>query len=216
MDTRQSTVSRQHLGVLISGRGTNLAAIVRAIARGRLDASIRVVVSNVAAAEGLRIASDAGIPTVVLPHQMHAGREAYDRALVEVLREHGVGLVCLAGFMRLLGPAFCATFPHRVLNIHPSLLPAFPGVQAQAQALAHGVLVTGATVHLVTPDLDAGPIVAQRAVRVRDDDSVETLSARILAAEHAIYPAAIQRLIHEPWRIDGRRVRFARPGEPLR
>jgi phosphoribosylglycinamide formyltransferase 1 len=143
-----------------------------------------------------------------MSHRDYASREEYDVALVEVLRERGVRLVCLAGFMRLLGASFCEAFPNAVLNVHPSLLPAFPGVAAQAQARDHGVRVSGATVHFVTPELDAGPIVAQAAVAVDDADSVESLSAKILAVEHAIFPAAVERVLHERWRIEGRRVRF--------
>ena len=135
-------------------------------------------------------------------------REAYDQALVEAFRARGVGLVCLAGFMRLLGPAFCEAFPRAVLNIHPSLLPAFPGVNGPGQAIEHGVKVSGATVHFVTPELDAGPIILQRAVPVLDDDTAETLAARILTVEHDIYPEAVERMLQAPWRLDGRRVVF--------
>lgn len=200
------------LGVLISGRGSNLQALIEAEREGRLAARVAVVVSNRADAAGLEHAHRAGIETVVLPHGGHATREAYDRELVDALRARGVGLVCLAGFMRLLGPGFCSAFPNAVLNIHPSLLPAFPGLDAQAQALAHGVRVSGATVHFVTPELDAGPIVLQEAVPVQDDDTVERLSARILEAEHRIYPAAVRRVMAGGWRIAGRRVVFDAAG----
>lgn len=183
-----------------------MEAIARAIAGGRLDARIVVVVSNGAGAPGLDVARAAGIETVVLPHRDYPSRDAYDRALIEVLRAHGVELVCLAGFMRVLGPVFCEAFARRVLNIHPSLLPSFPGADAQAQAIEHGVLVTGATVHFVTPDLDAGPIVAQEPVPVRPDDDRESLAARILEVEHRLYPEAIARVIAGGWRLDGRRV----------
>jgi phosphoribosylglycinamide formyltransferase-1 len=198
------------IGVLISGRGSNLGAIVDAVADGRLRARIAVVLSNRADAAGLARADAAGIPTRVIPHRGFALREDYDRALVAELRQHQVSLVCLAGFMRLLGPTFCDAFPNAVLNIHPSLLPAFPGVDAQRQALAHGVKVSGVTVHFVTPSLDDGPIVAQAAVDVRGDDTVESLSARILEAEHRLYPDAIGRILQGGWRIDGRRVIFGR------
>ena len=198
------------IGVLISGRGSNLGAIVDAVADGRLRARIAVVLSNRADAAGLARADGAGIPTRVIPHRGFALREDYDRALVAELRQHQVSLVCLAGFMRLLGPTFCDAFPNAVLNIHPSLLPAFPGVDAQRQALAHGVKVSGVTVHFVTPSLDDGPIVAQAAVDVRGDDTVESLSARILEAEHRLYPEAIGRILQGGWRIDGRRVIFGR------
>jgi phosphoribosylglycinamide formyltransferase-1 len=143
-----------------------------------------------------------------MPHREQRSREAYDRALVAALQERRVQLVCLAGFMRLLGPAFCEAFPSAVLNIHPSLLPAFAGTEAQRQAVLHGVKVSGATVHLVTPELDAGPIVAQRAVPVLDDDTPETLAARVLAVEHEIYPEAVERILWEPWQVVGRRVVF--------
>jgi phosphoribosylglycinamide formyltransferase-1 len=194
-----------NLGILISGRGSNLQAIIDAIAAGRLAARIAVVISNKPDAFGLERAARAGIETLVMPHKGYADRADYDRALAEVLRARGVELVCLAGFMRLLGPAFLDQFPNAVLNIHPSLLPAFPGVDAQRQAFEHGVKVAGATVHLVTAELDAGPIVAQEAVPVLDDDSAETLAARILEVEHRLYPEAIGRM-REPWRLLGRRL----------
>lgn len=196
------------LGVLISGRGSNLQAIIDAIAAGRLDAKIALVISNRADAAGLERARAAGIETLVLPHKSYPDRAAYDRALAAALKSRGVVLVCLAGFMRLLGPAFIEQFPNAVLNVHPSLLPAFPGVDGQRQALEHGVKVAGATVHFVTPELDAGPIVCQSAVPVLDDDTEETLSARILAEEHRIYPDAIGRVLSGRWRLDGRRVTF--------
>jgi phosphoribosylglycinamide formyltransferase 1 len=196
------------LAILISGRGSNMAALVDAAARGELPARIGVVVSNRRDAAGLDRARAAGIETMVMSHRGYSTRDDYDRALVEALRARDVTLVCLAGFMRLLGPSFCDVFPEAVLNVHPSLLPAFPGVDAQAQALAHGVRVTGATVHFVTPELDAGPIVMQRAVEVADADTLETLSARILAAEHGIYPLAVRRVLTERWRVVGRRVVF--------
>jgi phosphoribosylglycinamide formyltransferase-1 len=194
------------LGVLISGRGSNLQAIVDAIREGRLRARIAVVVSNQAGAAGLARARAAGIEAIVMSHRDHPSRDAYDRALVAELRRRGVRLVCLAGFMRLRGPGFCEAFPHAVLNVHPSLLPSFPGTEAQGQALAHGVKVSGATVHFVTPELDAGPIVLQAAVPVADDDTPETLAARILVEEHRLYPEAIALVLSGRWRIDGRRV----------
>lgn len=196
------------IAVLISGRGSNLQALIDATRDGRLDASIALVISNRADAQGLERARAAAIPTVVMPHGAHASRAHYDRALVEVLAEHRIGLVCLAGFMRLLGPTFCDAFPHRILNIHPSLLPSFPGQDAQRQAFLHGVRVSGATVHFVTAELDAGPIVAQEAVPVRDDDSEDTLAARILVIEHRLYPEAVARILAGGWRIEGRRVVF--------
>jgi phosphoribosylglycinamide formyltransferase-1 len=198
-------VSVNTIGVLISGRGSNLQAIIDAVAEGRLEARIGVVISNRAEASGLERATRAGIATVVLSHRAYPTREEYDAALVGELRRRDVSLVCLAGFMRLLSAAFVEAFPNAILNVHPSLLPAFPGVDAQRQALAHGVKVTGATVHLVTPELDAGPIVVQAPVPVLDDDTVETLAARILVEEHRIYPQAIAMVLADGWRIEGRR-----------
>lgn len=204
-----SEQGRPKVGVLISGRGSNLQALIDAVAAGTLRADIRLVISNRADAAGLARAAAAGIETMVLAHGAYATRAAFDRALVDALKARGVTAVCLAGFMRLLGPEFCAAFPGAVLNIHPSLLPAFPGVDAQRQALEHGVKITGATVHFVTPELDAGPIVMQAQVSVNDDDTAASLASRVLEVEHAIYPVALQRVLHEPWRIVGRRVVFA-------
>ncbi|MEO7888826.1 MAG: phosphoribosylglycinamide formyltransferase [Vicinamibacterales bacterium] len=197
------------IGVLISGRGSNLQALMDAIADGRLGARIRVVISNRADAAGLLRARAGGLDACVVPHAGYASRADYDGVLASELRARGVEWVCLAGFMRLLGPTFCDAYASRVLNIHPSLLPSFPGVAAQSQALQHGVKLSGATVHLVTAELDAGPIVAQAAVPVHDDDTEESLSARILEAEHAIYPTAVHRALHEEWQIVGRRVVFS-------
>jgi phosphoribosylglycinamide formyltransferase-1 len=194
------------IAILISGRGSNMQAIVRAISRGQVDATVRLVVSNRADAPGLAWAREAGLETQILAHRDHPTRESYDHALVKALRDRGVQLVCLAGFMRILGPDFCAAFPNAVLNVHPSLLPSFPGVDAQRQALDYGVRVTGVTVHFVTPELDAGPIVAQATVAVGDDDTVESLSARMLIEEHRLFPLALQSVITRRWRIEGRRV----------
>jgi phosphoribosylglycinamide formyltransferase-1 len=194
------------LGVLISGRGSNLGAIIRAIEQGALRARIAVVISNRAEAGGLELARAHGIEAIVLPHGAHASREAYDAALAGTLRERRVSLVCLAGFMRVLGPAFCEAFPNAVLNIHPSLLPAFPGTHAPRQALEHGVRISGVTVHFVSPELDAGPIVMQAAVPVEPDDTEDTLAARILVEEHRLYPRAIQFVLDGGWTIRGRRV----------
>jgi phosphoribosylglycinamide formyltransferase 1 len=194
------------LAVLISGRGSNMRAIGEAVAEGRLQAIIRVVISSRPDAPGLQWARDAGIETLVLEPGGFESRDAYDRALIDAAKSRGVKLVCLAGFMRLVGPAFCDAFPNAVLNVHPSLLPAFAGKDAQGQALAHGVKVSGVTVHFVTPELDAGPIIQQAAVPVRDDDTRETLSTRILVEEHRIYPEAIQKVIEGGWRLEGRRV----------
>jgi phosphoribosylglycinamide formyltransferase-1 len=202
------------IGVLISGRGSNLQAIIDAVAGGRLDARIAVVISNRAEAAGLERARRAGIETLVLSHKAYPDRVAYDRVLVSTLKERGVTLVCLAGFMRLLSAEFIAAFPHAVLNIHPSLLPAFSGLDAQQQALAYGVKVSGATVHFVTPELDAGPIVLQAAVTIEDNDTAESLSERILEQEHRIYPEAIGLILAGGWTIDGRTVRLPRRGDP--
>lgn len=190
------------LGVLISGRGSNLQAIIDAIQAGRLRARIAVVISNRAAAPGLARAAAAGIETVVLSHRAEASRVVYDHALVRALKDRGVTLVCLAGFMRLLGAVFCDAFPNAILNVHPSLLPAFPGVDAQRQALDAGVAISGATVHFVTPELDAGPIILQAAVPVQAADTLESLSARILEQEHQILPEAIQLVLDGRCYID--------------
>jgi phosphoribosylglycinamide formyltransferase-1 len=200
-------MSNRRIAVLISGRGSNLQALIDAIAATRLNATIAVVVSNRADAPGLDRARAAGIPSVTLPHRDYPARDAFEAALVAELRARDVALVCLAGFMRLLGPTFLAAFGDRTLNVHPSLLPAFPGVDAQRQALEHGVKVAGATVHLVTGELDGGPIVAQGAVPVHDDDTAETLAARILDVEHRIYPEAVASLLDGRWAIQGRRYR---------
>jgi len=195
------------LGILISGRGSNFEAISNQIAQRKLDAEIAIVISNRASAPGLEIARQRGIPMRVIPSQ-GLEREAYDKLLIDDLRIHEVELVCLAGFMRLLSADFVRAFPNRVLNIHPSLLPAFPGLDAQRQALDHGVKITGCTVHFVDEFLDSGPIVVQAAVPVLDDDTVEALSARILKQEHLIYPKAIQYMADGRITIDGRRVRI--------
>jgi len=197
----------RNLGVLISGRGSNLQALVDAIAAGRLNASITIVISNRPEAEGLIRARMAGLETEVLDHRTFGSRSEYDAALVDRLRHHEVGLVCLAGFMRLLGAQFVEAFPNAVLNVHPSLLPAFPGVDAQRQALEHGTKVAGCTVHIVTAELDAGPIIAQRAVPVLPEDTVDSLSARILAEEHRLYPEAVATILAGGWTIEGRRFR---------
>ncbi len=203
------------LGILISGRGSNLQAIIDAVRDGRIDARIAIVISNRSDAQGLQRAREAGIETLVCDHRLHRTRDAYDRSLVEELKRRGVTLVCLAGFMRLLSGTFLSAFPNAVLNVHPSLLPAFPGVDAQRQALAHGVKVTGATVHLVTPELDGGPIILQAHVPVLDQDTVESLSARILVEEHRIYTEAIKIAISGDWTLDGRRFLYQTPGTSL-
>ena len=195
----------RRLGVLISGRGTNLQAIIDAIRDGQLDGEIAVVISNRADAAGLVRARAASIDTLLIDHRDFSSRDGFDRELVRQLRARDVGLVCLAGFMRLVGPPMLEAFPNAILNIHPSLLPAFPGVDAQRQAIEHGVKVTGATVHFVTSELDGGPIVLQRAVPVLDDDTPETLAARILVEEHRLYPDALKLVVDGRWRVEGRR-----------
>ena len=200
----QSSTSRR-LGVLISGRGSNLQALLAAIDRGQLDARVVVVISNRADAGGLELARAAGIEALVISHRDFATRDDFDARIAQELRDRQVGLVCLAGFMRLVGARLLDAFPNAVLNIHPSLLPAFPGVDAQQQALRHGVKVTGATVHLVTGELDAGPIVVQASVPVLESDTVATLSARVLVEEHRLYPEAVRLVLDGGWRIDGRR-----------
>ena len=193
------------IAVLISGRGSNLQALIDAHANGQLGATIAIVVSNRPDAAGLTKAQDAGIPTRVVNHRDFADRPAFERALVDVLRAADVRLVCLAGFMRLLGATFLDAFPRAILNIHPSLLPAFPGTDGAHQAWEHGVKVAGATVHLVTGELDGGPIVRQAAVAVHDDDTADTLAARILIEEHRIYAEAVRDVLSGEWTIDGRR-----------
>jgi phosphoribosylglycinamide formyltransferase-1 len=195
----------RRLGVLVSGRGTNLQSLIDAIAEGRLDASIAVVISNREDAAALDRAREAGIQTVVLSHRGWASREDYDGALVRELQDRSVALVCLAGFMRIFSPVMVRAFPNAILNIHPSLLPSFPGLHPQRQALTHGVKVSGVTVHLVTDDLDAGPIVVQRTVAVLDDDTEESLAARILAEEHRAYVEAVSRVLDGRWTVEGRR-----------
>lgn len=201
-----AVTGNRRIAVLVSGRGSNLQALIDAIAAGRLHAAIAVVVSNIAGAPALARAEAAGIATEVISHRDFTTREAFDRRLAAVIRPRGVALVCLAGFMRRLSPTFLDAVGVPVLNIHPALLPAFPGVDAAAQAVAHGVRVSGCTVHFVTPELDAGPIVAQAAVPVGSDDTAEALGARILVEEHRLYPDAVQRILDGGWRIDGRRV----------
>ena len=200
----------RRLGVLISGRGSNLQALIDAIEDGRLDARIAVVISNRDDAGGLERARRAGIDTLVRDHRGWPSRDEYDSMLAEDLRSRNVGVVCLAGFMRRVGLPLIEAFPAAIVNIHPSLLPAFPGLDAQRQALAHGVRVSGVTVHLVTAELDAGPIIVQRAVQVLEHDTEETLAARILVEEHKAFPEAVQRVLDGAWTLDGRRF-VARP-----
>jgi phosphoribosylglycinamide formyltransferase 1 len=195
----------RRIGVLISGRGSNLQSIIDAVRGSRLDAHIGVVISNRADAAGLMRARDAGIEARIVNARDFPDKETCDRAIADILLDSRVELVCLAGFMRIVGKPLLEAFPNRILNIHPSLLPAFPGVDAQRQALEHGVRVAGATVHIVTSELDGGPIVLQASVPVLPGDTVDTLSARILIEEHRIYPEAIQRVLSRKWHLDGRR-----------
>ena len=195
----------RRLAVLVSGRGSNLQSLIDAIAERRLDASIAVVISNREGAGGLARAEAAGIDALYLSHKGWPSREEYDTALVRELRGRDVGLVCLAGFMRIFSAPMLEAFPNAILNIHPSLLPSFPGLHPHRQALEHGVKVSGVTVHLVTPELDAGPIVVQRTVPVLDADTEDTLAARILVEEHRAYPEAVQTVLDGRWKLEGRR-----------
>ena len=196
------------LAILLSGRGSNFEAIYAAIATGALNARIVAVISNRPDARGIERARELGLPAHVFDHKRYPTRAAHEEDVLRALAEAEPDFVALAGYMRLLSPAFVAAFPHRILNIHPSLLPSFPGVDAQAQAVAYGVKVSGCTVHFVDENLDAGPVVVQRAVPVRDGDTAETLAARILEQEHAAYVEALVKLSTMAWRVDGRRVVF--------
>jgi phosphoribosylglycinamide formyltransferase-1 len=197
---------KKRIGVLLSGRGSNFVALAESVAAGRIrNAEIAIVVSNREGAPGIDKAKERGIPTRVIPSK-GLEREAFDRQVVEVLNQHQVDLICLAGYMRLLSPYFVASFPNRILNIHPSLLPSFPGLESQRQALEYGVKFAGCTVHFVDENLDAGPIVLQAAIPVRDDDTEATLSERILAEEHRIYTEAVTMVLDGQYKIAGRRV----------
>ncbi len=197
---------KQRIGVLLSGRGSNFEALAESCAAGRIpNAEIAIVISNRDGAPGIERARERGIPARVIPSK-GLEREAYDRQVAAALEESGVELICLAGYMRLLSPWFVTRFPRRILNIHPSLLPAFPGLEAQRQALEHGVKWSGCTVHFVDENLDAGPIILQAVVPVRDADTVESLAARILAEEHRIYSEAARIVLEGRYRIEGRRV----------
>ena len=193
--------------MLVSGRGSNLQALIEAAQQGRLGGEIAVVVSNVEGAPALERARAARVATAVRDHRGRE-REEFDLEIAKILRDHGVDLVCLAGFMRLLSRPFVRAFAGRLVNVHPSLLPAFPGRRAQRQALDHGVKISGVTVHLVDEGLDSGPIVMQEAVPVLDQDDEESLSARILAVEHRIYPRAVAALLGGRYRVEGRRLVF--------
>jgi phosphoribosylglycinamide formyltransferase 1 len=197
---------KKRIGVLLSGRGSNFEALAESAASGRIpNAEIAIVVSNREGAPGIQRAEAHGIKTQVIPSK-GLEREAYDRQVAAVLNEHKVDLICLAGYMRLLSPFFVAAFPNRILNIHPSLLPSFPGLESQRQALEYGVKFAGCTVHFVDENLDAGPIVLQAVVQVEDKDTEESLSTRILKEEHRIYSEAVRIVLEGKYKIEGRRV----------
>ena len=197
------------IGILLSGRGSNFLALHGAMERAEVPGHIALVVSNVAEAAGLEKAKALRLPTVCIPHRLEPSREAHESKVLTALRHAGVEWVCLAGYMRLLSATFVAEYPQRILNIHPALLPSFPGLDGQAQAVEYGVRVTGCTVHLVDDGLDTGPIVVQRVVPVKDGDTAESLSARILVEEHKAYPEALSSLLSERWNIVGRRIVFS-------
>jgi len=197
---------KKRIGVLLSGRGSNFVALAESVSAGRIpNAEIAIVVSNREGAPGIDKAKEHGIPTRVIPSK-GLERETYDRQVVAVLREQKVDLICLAGYMRLLSPHFVASFPNRILNIHPSLLPSFPGLESQRQALEYGVKFAGCTVHFVDENLDAGPIVLQAAIPVRDEDTETSLAERILAEEHRIYTEAVNIVLEGQYRVTGRRI----------
>ncbi len=197
---------KKRIGVLLSGRGSNFEALAESVAAGRIpNAEIAIVISNREGAPGIERAESRGIRTRVIPSK-GLERETYDRQVAAVLEEHKIDLICLAGYMRLLSPYFVAKFPNRVLNIHPSLLPSFPGLESQRQALEYGVKVAGCTVHFVDENLDAGPIILQSVVPVKDDDTEESLNVRILKEEHRIYSEAVRIVLEGKYKIVGRRV----------
>jgi phosphoribosylglycinamide formyltransferase-1 len=199
-------VTKKRIGVLLSGRGSNFEALAESVAAGRIpNAEIAIVISNREGAPGIDKARARGIPAQIIPSK-GLEREPYDRLVIAALEEKKVDLVCLAGYMRLLSPAFVAAYRGRILNIHPSLLPAFPGLESQRQAIEHGAKFSGCTVHFVDENLDAGPIILQAAVPIRDDDTPETLSGRVLKEEHRIYSEAVRIVLEGRYRMDGRRV----------
>ena len=199
------------VGMLISGRGSNMVALLEAMRDGRIEAEPAVVLSNVPEAPGLVKAAEFGVPTEVVEPKAFPDREAHERRVVEILRDYRVDLICLAGYMRLLSPYMVSEFRNRILNIHPALLPAFPGLHAQQQALEHGAKISGCTVHFVDEECDHGPIVVQATVPVRDEDTVETLSSRILEQEHRIYAEAVALFFQNRLAVEGRRVRISPP-----
>lgn len=196
------------IGILLSGRGSNFLALHGAMERHEIPAEIGMVVSNVAEAPGLEKARALRLPTVCFPHRLEPSREAHEAKVLDALRHAGVEWVCLAGYMRLLSAFFVSQYPQRILNIHPALLPSFPGLDGQQQAVEYGVKISGCTVHMVDEGLDSGPVVVQKSVPVKDDDTPESLSARILVEEHKAYPEALRMLLTERWNISGRRVVF--------
>lgn len=197
------------IGILLSGRGSNFLALHGAMERGEIPAHIAVVISNVPEAAGLEKARALRLPTVCIPHRLEPSREAHEAKVLDALRHAGAEWVCLAGYMRLLSPTFVAEYPQRILNIHPALLPSFPGLDGQAQAVDYGVRVSGCTVHFVDEGLDSGPIIVQHVVHLKDGDTAESLSARILVEEHRAYPEALNALLSQRWNIVGRRVVFS-------
>ncbi|MBI4211949.1 MAG: phosphoribosylglycinamide formyltransferase [Deltaproteobacteria bacterium] len=208
-----SSSKKLPLGILASGRGSNLQSILDASQSGQLDAQVAVVISDNIHAQALDRARKMGIPAVVCERSHFASKEAFEQSIVKELHRHHVELVCLAGFMRLIGKTLLTAYPHKILNIHPALLPAFPGLSAQSQALDYGVKVAGCTVHIVDDRVDHGPIILQSAVEVRDDDTVDALSARILEEEHRIYPQAIQLFAENRVRMEGRHIKLRSKGE---
>ena len=194
------------LGVLISGRGSHLKNLMDRCARGEISASVTVVISNNPDAPGLRFPREAEIETVVFSHKQFSTREEYDAGIVDHLKRHDIDLVCLAGFMRLLSPVLIRAFPHRIMNVHPSLLPAFPGLHAQKQAIDYGAKITGVTVHFVDEGLDSGPIILQKMMEVRPDDTADTLADRLLPVEHQTYGEAVKLFCEKRLKIDGRKV----------
>ncbi|MDD4178821.1 MAG: phosphoribosylglycinamide formyltransferase [Candidatus Margulisbacteria bacterium] len=197
-----------NIGVLISGRGSNLQAIIDAVEKGTIPAKVVVVISNDPSAGGLERAKKHNIPAVVIDNRNFKDKNTYELEIVKVLQQHKVELVCLAGYMRIVGPILLEHYEGKMINIHPSLLPSFPGLHAQKQALDHGVLITGATVHFVDSGCDTGPIIVQSAVPIKEKDDEETLSARILEQEHIIYPQAIKLIAEDKLKIEGRKVKL--------
>jgi phosphoribosylglycinamide formyltransferase 1 len=197
----------KRIAIFISGRGSNMQALLNAVSEGQLRAAVAVVIANERQAAGLAIAAAQGYPTRAIAHR-GLTRQAHEALILDTLAEFPVDFICLAGYLRLLSAEFVARFPQRILNIHPSLLPAFPGLNAPEQALAYGVKFTGCTVHFVTPECDGGPIIAQAVVPVLFNDTADTLAARILQAEHQLYPRVVDLILNEPWQLSGRQVRF--------